>query len=78
MVPTSIPNARGAGGFKAAPKTSKQRTKRNDGIVARKVTEKASVGRSTPIRTNPDPDPTEQNKEIGSGRIVFGLGSFLW
>ena len=46
---TTILDAPRARGVKAAPKTSKQRPKRNVGIVAGKATGRVSVGRSTPI-----------------------------
>mgnify|MGYP000686319465 FL=1 len=42
----------------------------NAGIVARKDTKKASVGRSAPIQTNPDLDLVEPNKEIDNGRTT--------
>ena len=54
------------GGVKEAPEIGKQRPKRNVGIVARRSTQRASIGRSAPIPTNPDPDPVKPNMEIGS------------
>ena len=56
-----------AAGVEAAPRTSRRNLPRNAGIVGRKATRRASVGRSAPIRRNPDADPNEPNKEIGSG-----------
>ena len=58
------------GGVKAVPETAKQRPKRNVGIVARRSTQRASIGRSAPIPTNPDPDPVKPNMEIGSARTM--------
>ena len=49
--------------------SDKQRPTRNAGIVAGRATERASVGRSAPIQTNPD--LIEPNKEIGSGHTTM-------
>ena len=58
------------GGVEAAPRTSKRNQPLNAGIVARKATRRASVGRSAAIWRKLDPDPGGSNKEIGSGRTT--------
>ena len=54
MVPTIVLNPWEAWGVKAALEISKRRLERNVGIVARRVIERASVGKSVPIWTSPD------------------------
>ena len=54
-MPTAVPDPPQEGGVKAAPEVGKQKPTQNAGIVAERVTEKATAGRSAPIRTNPDP-----------------------
>ena len=51
VVPTTLPDPPQARGFKAALETGKQRPKQNAGNVAGRATERASAGRSAPIRT---------------------------
>ena len=63
---TTIPDPPETGGVEVT-KTDKGNPPRNAGSVARNATRRASVGRSAPIRRNPDADPNEPNKEIGSG-----------
>ena len=57
VVPTAVLDPPQAGGVKLEPETGKPRSKRNIGIVAGRVTDRASVGRSASIPTNLDPDP---------------------
>ena len=67
MMSTSIPDTPEIGGVEAM-KTGKVNLARNDGIVARKATGRASAGKSAPSRKELDPDrPT---KEIGRVRIT--------
>ena len=51
-----------AGGVKPAAKTDKGSSQQSSGTMAEKAIERASVGRSAPLRTNPD--PAKPNKEI--------------
>ena len=64
-MPTAIPDPPEAGGVKASQP-------RIAGIVARKATEKASAGRSTPSqgKPRPDPEPDEPTEEIGNARTT--------
>ena len=68
VMPTTILDPPEVGGVEAEPKTGKGNQSRNVGIVARKATRRASVGRSALIRRNLDPDQNKPKKEIGSGR----------
>ena len=54
VMPMAIPDPPEAGGVMAAPEDGKRKPHRNAGIVARKATRRASVGRRTLIRTRPD------------------------
>ena len=49
-VPTTVLDPPQERGVMAEPKIGKQKPKRNADIVARRVTRRASVGRSAPIR----------------------------
>ena len=62
-MPKAIPDPPEAGGVVA-------RKARIAGTVAGKATEKASAGRSAPIRREPDPAPDEPTEEIGSVRTT--------
>ena len=53
-MPTTIPDPPQVAGVKAVLETSNLRSIRNAGIVARKATEEASVGRTAPIQINLD------------------------
>ena len=66
-VPTAITGPPQAGGVMVEPEIGKQKLKRNVGIVARRATRRANVGRSAPIQRKPDSDPGGPNKEISSG-----------
>ena len=66
IMPTTILDPPEVGGFMLAPETGKESPRRNADIVARNSMEKVSAGRSAPSWKNPN--PTEPNKEIGSGR----------
>ena len=52
-VPTTVPEPSEARGVKVASETGKESPRRNDGIVVRKATGRASVGRRRLIRINP-------------------------
>ena len=69
MVPTTVPDPPQVGGVKAVPETGKGRPTQNVGIVARKATGRASVGRSAPIRINPD--LARPDKETGKARTTL-------
>ena len=60
-----------AGGVKAAPEIGKQKLTRNVGIVARKATMRASVGRSAPSRINPDSDPATWHLKLRIASCLF-------
>ena len=67
MMSTPIPDTPETGGIEAS-KTGKENLPQNAGTMARKATRRASIGKSAPIRKEPDPDrPT---KEIGSVRTT--------
>ena len=70
-VSTTVLEPSEARGVKVVSETGKESLpQQNAGIVARKDTKKASVGRSAPIQTNPDLDLVEPNKEIDNGRTT--------
>ena len=69
-VSTIVPDPPHARGVMAEPEISKQRLKRNAGIVARRATMKASAGRIVLIQRKPDPDSEGPNKEIDNGRTT--------
>ena len=72
VMPTATPDPPELGGV-VAMTTDKVRPSRSAGIVARKATRRASTGRSTPIRREPDPEtaPDLPTREIGSGRTTL-------
>ena len=55
MVLTIVSDPPQATGVKAVPRASEKELQRTVCIVAGRATERASAGRSVPIRTNPDP-----------------------
>ena len=71
VMPTATPDPPETGGVEAM-RTDKGRPSRSAGIVARKATEKASAGRSAPIRREPDPEmvPDMPTRETGSARTT--------
>ena len=71
VMPTATPDPPETGGFEAM-RTDKGRPSRSAGTVARKATEKASAGKSAPIRREPDPEtvPDIPTREIGSDRTT--------
>jgi hypothetical protein len=71
VMPTATPDPPETGGVEAM-RTDKGRPSRSAGIVARKATEKASAGRSAPIRREPGPKmvPDVPTREIGSARTT--------
>ena len=71
VMPTVVPDPPKVGVVEAAPGTGKENPPRNVGIVARKATGRVCVGRSTPIRRKPHPDPGGPNREIGSDRTTL-------
>ena len=54
MVLTIVSDPPQARGVKAVPRSSERELQRIVGIVAGRATERASAGRTGPIRTNPD------------------------
>ena len=71
VMPTATPDPPETGGFEAM-RTDRERPSRSAGTVARKATEKASAGRSAPIRREPGPEtvPDVPTREIGSDRTT--------
>ena len=71
VMPTTIPDPLETGGVEAT-RTNKGNPPRNASSVARKATERASVGRNAPIWTEPDTDPVSDKatREIGSDRTT--------
>ena len=71
VMPTATPDPPETGGVEAM-RTDKGRPSRSVGTVARKATEKASAGRSAPIRREPDPEtvPDMPTRETGSVRTT--------
>ena len=71
VMPTATPDPPETGGIEAM-RTDKEKPSRSDGTMARKATEKASAGRSAPIRKEPDPEtvPDAPTREIGSDRTT--------
>ena len=69
VTPTTIPDPSETGVVETT-RTGKGNPPRNAGRVARKARRRASVGRSTPTRREPDPDPDKPKKEIGNGRTT--------
>ena len=70
IMPTTVSDPPEAGGVKAAPGTNKQRLRQIANTVAGRVIERTSVGRSTPIQTNPDLDLVKQNMKIGNAHTT--------
>ena len=70
IMPTIVPDPPEVGGVKPAAKTGKERPRRISGIVVESTTKRARVGRSMSIRTNPDLDMVEPNKEIGNSHTT--------
>ena len=67
VMPTTIPDPSEIGAVEAM-RTGKGNPPRNAGTVARKATQRASAGKSAPIRREPVPEmPT---KEIGNDRTT--------
>ena len=71
MKPTATPDPPETGGVEAM-RTDKGRPSRSVGTVGKKATEKASAGRSAPIRREPDPEtvPDMPTRETGSARTT--------
>ena len=71
VMPTATPDPPETGGVEAM-RTDRERPSRSAGTVARKATEKASAGRSAPIRREPDPEtvPDMPTRETGSARTM--------
>ena len=84
VMPTATPDPPETGGLEAM-RTETGRPSQSAGIVARKATEKASVGKSVPIRREPDAEtvPDMPTRETGSvcttpktqGELEKGLSS---
>ena len=72
VMPKATPDPPETGGVEAM-RTDKGRPSRTAGTVARKATEKASAGKSAPIRREPDPEtvPDVPTREIGSDRTML-------
>mgnify|MGYP006982079643 CR=1 FL=1 len=72
-VPTTVPDPPQAGGVTTEPEIGKQRPKRNAGIVARRATRRASVGRSVPTWRKGNLQRSHYAKGTqGSGRVGKG------
>ena len=71
VMPTATPDPPETGGVEAM-KTGKGNPPQSAGIVARKAIEKASAGKSAPIRREPAPEtvPGVPTREIGSDRTM--------
>ena len=71
VMPTAIPDPPETEGVEAM-RTGKGKPSRSAGTVARKATEKASAGKSAPIRREPGPEtvPDIPTREIGSDRTT--------
>ena len=72
VMPTATLDPLEIGGVEAM-RTGKGRPSRSAGTVARKAIEKASAGKSAPIRREPDPEtvPDRPTREIGSDRTTL-------
>ena len=68
IVPTVVLDPVQAGGVMATPDTVKEKPTRNADSVAKRATEKASVGKSVPIQTNPV--PARSLERIGKARTT--------
>ena len=71
VMPTATPDPPETGGV-VAIRTDKGKPSRSAGTLARKATEKASAGRSAPIRREPGPEtvPDMPTRETGSDRTT--------
>ena len=71
VMPRATPDLPEIGGVEAM-RTDMGRESQSAGTVARKATEKASAGRSAPIRREPGPEtvPDVPTREIGSDRTT--------
>ena len=70
IVPIVVPEPPEAGGVKPTPEIVKENPRKTACSVARRVTRRENGGRRRPIRTNPDTDLAEVNKEICCGRTM--------
>ena len=71
VMPTVVSDPTKAGVVEVALRTDKGNLPRNVDTVARKATQRASVGRSTPIKRNLHPDLGEPNRKIDSDRTTL-------
>ena len=74
LMPTTTPDPPETGGVEAM-RTDKVKPSRSAGTVARKATEKASAGKSAPIRREPHPETVLLcTHNVGEGRsLIFTL-----
>ena len=70
VVQTAVPDPPQGGVVRPASESCKQRLTWNTSTMARRATRRASVGRSTPIQTNPDLDLVKQNMKIGNAHTT--------
>ena len=71
VMPTTTPDPPETGGVEAM-RTDRGKSSQSAGTVAKKATEKASAGRSAPIRREPEPAmvPDMPTRETGSVRTT--------